>query len=134
MIKDGIPHRYPFLFLDKVVESSPGNWAKGYKHVSSNEWFFSGGSHSIGMPAVLVVEAIAQLSAFATESEKGKIGMLTSLKGVEISRLPLPGDRLDLYFEVTRQKDIYIRGKGYAKINNEIVLSANEIGVFLMSI
>lgn len=131
-IKERLPHRYPFLFLDRIVDLCPGKWVKGYKNISYNECFFSRESHSLEFPGMLVVEAIAQLSAFTTENESGKIGMLTSLKDIQFNSLPIAGDRLDLYFEIVRQKDRYIRGKGMAMVNDKKIVIAKEIGIYLV--
>jgi len=101
-----LPHRYPFLLVDKVIEVEDDKRITGVKNVSVNEPFFQG--HFPGtpiMPGVLVVEAMAQLSGllFAQKLEHaGKLAVLLSMDGVKLRRPVVPGDQLILTAEVTR--------------------------------
>lgn len=95
-----LPHRYPFLLVDRVVECVPGSHIRAYKNVSINEPFFQG--HFPGapiMPGVLILEALAQtgglLAAAGLEGLENKLFLFTGLDGVKFRRQVLPGDRLD---------------------------------------
>ncbi|KPV61262.1 hypothetical protein QJ48_00980 [Paenibacillus sp. A3] len=126
-ISDVLPHRAPFLMIDRIVEAEQSVYAKAYKNVTWNEWFIS--EDCPYMPHALVVEALAQLSAFAAIDEKG-ISFLSSLNQVEMHSLARPGDRLDLYFEVTKRRKGYLLGKGLATVGERIIVKAEEIVAF----
>jgi len=101
-----LPHRYPFLLVDKIVEIEGDTRIKGIKNVSFNEQFFQG--HFPGtpiMPGVLIVEAMAQVSGllFAQRLEHtGKLAVLLSMDGVKLRRPVIPGDQLVLTAETVR--------------------------------
>src|SRR5690625_684734 len=86
-IKDTIPHRYPFLLVDKVTEIEEGERVVGYKNVTMNEPFFQGHFPDYPvMPGVLIIEALAQVGAVAMlgmEENKGKIGFLAGVRSEE---------------------------------------------------
>ncbi|SCW30133.1 3-hydroxyacyl-[acyl-carrier-protein] dehydratase [Paenibacillus tianmuensis] len=127
-IPDALPHRYPFLLIDRIVEAESSKWVRGYKNISWNEWFITEANPY--MPHMLVVEALAQLSAFSATEEKG-IAFLSSLNHVEMESLAQPGDRLDLYFEVSKQRRGYLLGKGLATVGDRVIVRAEEIVVFV---
>lgn len=109
-----IPHRYPILLVDRIVELDPGRRAVGLKNVSANEWFFEGHfpGHPI-MPGVLIVEALAQtgaVAALSAEQFKGKLGLFAGIDGVRFRRQVVPGDQLRLEVEMERLR----RGTGRA--------------------
>ncbi|MNI01159.1 3-hydroxyacyl-[acyl-carrier-protein] dehydratase FabZ [compost metagenome] len=123
-----LPHRYPFLMVDRVVEIEPGHSAKGYKNVSWNEWYITEDQNH--MPSMMIVEALAQLGAFAAAGEAKGLGFLTSFKNIEFLGYAVPGDRVDLYYEVIRNKRGFVVGKGIASVNETVIVRAEEIMVY----
>ncbi|HOV26708.1 MAG TPA: 3-hydroxyacyl-ACP dehydratase FabZ [Pseudobacteroides sp.] len=115
-IQNIIPHRYPFLLVDRIVEVEPGKRAVGIKNVTVNEPFFQG--HFPGnpiMPGVLIVEALAQTACVAgllVEQNKGKLGMFTGIESIKFRRPVVPGDTLKLEVELSSLK----LGMGKAKV------------------
>lgn len=110
-IMERLPHRYPFLLVDRVIDLDPGKSIRAYKNVTMNEHFFQG--HFPGlpvMPGVLIMEALAQaggimtLSAYSAEDCAGKIFLFSSMEKVRFRRPVVPGDRLELRCVATRQK------------------------------
>ena len=104
-----LPHRYPFALVDKILDYTPGQWARGVKCVTRTEPFFQG--HFPGapiMPGVLILEALAQtgglLAAAGLEGLENKLFLFTGLDGVKFRRQVLPGDRLDLECANLRMK------------------------------
>ncbi len=125
-----LPHRYPFLFIDRITSCEPGKRAKGIKLVSNNEWFFLGHfPEQPIMPGVLIAEAIAQMGAFtiAKPDEPGKIGMVASMKELKWHRPVVPGDCLELTFEVISSKGPFLKGKGEASVAGKLVTTIEEI-------
>lgn len=104
-IQDIIPHRYPFLLVDRILEVEGEKRAVGIKNVTVNEEFFNG--HFPGypvMPGVLIVEALAQVFGvimLGKEENKGKIGLFAGIDGCRFKRQVKPGDQLRLEVEVT---------------------------------
>jgi len=127
-IKDIIPHRYPFLLVDKVTEIEEGKRVVGYKNVTINEPFFQGHFPDYPvMPGVLIVEALAQVGAIAVldiEENKGKIGFLAGVDKCRFKRQVVPGDELKLEVEITRMKGPIGKGKGTATVNGELACQA----------
>lgn len=104
-----LPHRYPFLLVDRVVECVAGSHIRAYKNVTFNEPFFQG--HFPGapiMPGVLILEALAQtgglLAVSGMDSLDEKLFLFTGLDGVKFRRQVVPGDRLDLECSNLRMK------------------------------
>ena len=96
-----LPHRYPFLLVDRVVECVPGSHIKAYKNVTFNEPFFQGHFPDAPiMPGVLILEALAQAGGLLAVAGMGdlddKLFLFTGLDGVKFRRQVVPGDRLDL--------------------------------------
>ena len=99
-IKELIPHRYPFLLVDRITECVPGERAVGLKCVSANEPFFQGHFPEFAvMPGVLIVEALAQVGAVAILSvpeNKGKLALFGAIKNARFKKQVRPGDQLEL--------------------------------------
>lgn len=127
-IKDIIPHRYPFLLVDKVIEMETGKRVVGLKNVSANEPFFAGHFPDYPvMPGVLILEALAQVGAIAVldmEQNKGKIGFLAGVDKCRFKRQGKPGDQLRLEVEIIRMKGPIGKGKGIATIDGEVACEA----------
>lgn len=109
-----LPHKYPFLMVDRVIECVPGEYAKGYKNISVNEPQFQGHFPDVSiMPGVLQLEALAQMSCICMlhipEYSVGYKGIFTGLDQVKFRKMVVPGDRLDL--EVKKLKFRFPFGK-----------------------
>jgi 3-hydroxyacyl-[acyl-carrier-protein] dehydratase len=129
-IKEIIPHRYPMLLVDRVIEMDieDKKYVKAYKNVSANEEFFQG--HYPGepiMPGVLQIEALAQTGAVAIlsmEQFKGKTPLFAGTNKVRFKNKVVPGDRLDLYCEIIKIKGPIGIGKGIASVDGKTVCEA----------
>ena len=127
-IKKILPHRYPFLLIDKVTMVDVGKKAVAIKNVSVNEEFFCGHfpEHSV-MPGVLILEAMAQTGAVAIlmeEENKGKLAFFGGVKHARFKRPVVPGDQLELTCEIIIRKGNIGIGKGTAMVDGKIVAFA----------
>lgn len=124
-IKEIIPHRYPFLLIDKITELDEGKRAVGIKNVTINEPFFQGHFPDYPvMPGVLIVEALAQVGAVAMlikEENKGKIAFFTGIDNFRFKEQVKPGDTLKLEVEVIRVKGPIGKGKAIATVDDKLV-------------
>ncbi|GEC91592.1 MULTISPECIES: 3-hydroxyacyl-ACP dehydratase FabZ [Brevibacillus] len=124
-IQEIIPHRYPFLLVDRIEELELGKKAVGVKNVTINEPFFQG--HFPGypvMPGVLIVEALAQVGAVAMlsmEEHQGKIGLFAGIDEFRFKDQVKPGDTLVLEVELTRVRGTVGKGHGRALVNGKVV-------------
>ena len=124
-ILSALPHRYPFLLVDRVVEVVVGQRIHAYKNVTYNEHFFQG--HFPGkpvMPGVLQLEAMAQAGALlayegAPFDPTQKVIYLMSFDKVKFRRVVVPGDRLDLHVRIERQKGAIWRLAGAASVEGQ---------------
>lgn len=123
-IQEILPHRYPFLLIDRVTDMEQGKWAEAVKCVTVNEPFFQG--HFPGrpiMPGGLIMEALAQTGAVAILSEaenRGKLVVFGGIKNCRFKRQVVPGDVLTLYCELTERRGPIGYGKAVAKVDGEI--------------
>ncbi|GAE92482.1 (3R)-hydroxymyristoyl-[acyl carrier protein] dehydratase [Gracilibacillus boraciitolerans JCM 21714] len=126
-IKATIPHRYPFLLVDAIIEQNENRIA-GKKNVTINEPFFQGHFPDYPvMPGVLIIEALAQVGAVAIlskEENKGKIGFLAGIDKCRFKRQVIPGDTLHLEVEIIRIKGPIGKGKAVAKVDGELACEA----------
>jgi 3-hydroxyacyl-[acyl-carrier-protein] dehydratase len=124
-IQEIIPHRYPFLLIDRILELEAGIRAVGLKNVSMNEPFFEG--HFPGypvMPGVLIVEALAQVGSVAMlslEANRGKLGFFAGIDEFRFRGQVVPGDTLLLEVQITRLKGSIGKGSAVAKVGDKIV-------------
>lgn len=127
-IKEILPHRYPFLLIDRVTEVIEGKSVKGYKNVTINEPFFQGHypEHPI-MPGVLILEAMAQLGGIAIltlEQFKGKTPMFAGADRVRWRKPVGPGDKLELSCEIIKLRGPIGVGKALATVDGKKVCEA----------
>lgn len=127
-IKEIIPHRYPFLLIDQVVNYEPGKFADARKCVTVNEPFFQGHFPQYPvMPGVLIIEALAQTGAVALLSmpeNKGKIALFGGIKNARFKKQVRPGDVLELHCELTRMHGPVGMGTAVAKVNGKTAVQA----------
>jgi len=122
-IKALLPHRYPFLLVDRVTSVVPGLKATGYKNLTANEAFFEGHfPFRPIMPGVLMVEALAQLGCIAIlmkDEFKGCLGVFTGIDGLKFRTMVQPGDRLDLSVELLKMRGPLGKFHGIAKVDDK---------------
>ena len=123
-----IPHRYPFLLIDRVVELEPGKRVVAIKNVTANEPQFTGHFPERPiMPGVLMVEALAQAGAVAVLSLPEYAGKLVLFAGIDecrFRRTVLPGDTLRLEVTLEKLRGVFGRGRGVASVDDEVAVEA----------
>jgi 3-hydroxyacyl-[acyl-carrier-protein] dehydratase len=123
-----LPHRYPFLLVDRVVELEPGKRAVGIKQVTANEPHFTGHFPQRPiMPGVLMVEALAQtagIAVMALDEYRGKLGLFAGIDGCRFKRLVVPGDTLRLEVTVEKLRGMFGRVHAVASVEGEVAVEA----------
>lgn len=128
-LQEILPHRYPFLLVDRITELEVGKRAKGFKNVTVNEEFFQG--HFPGysvMPGVLIIEAMAQVGGVALLSSddfKGRIVFLTGVDNARFKRQVIPGDVLTMEVEFVKLRGTMGKGHGRVTVGDELVCEAD---------
>ena len=128
-----LPHRYPFLLVDRVVEFEPSRRVLAYKNVSANEAFFNGHfpGHPV-MPGVLVIEALAQAGGVLTQISdpnraEGRQFYLVKVDNAKFSKMVVPGDRLELEVHLKRMIRNMALLSGVARVDGEQVACADVL-------
>ena len=129
-----LPHRYPFLLVDRIIESSEKRIV-GIKNVTVNEPFFQG--HFPGkpiMPGVLIIEAMAQVGgvgALNIKDNLGKLAYFMSIKEAKFRKPVVPGDQLVIEIDMLKTKLSMMQVRGVAKVNGEVVAEAELMFAFV---
>jgi len=127
-IQEVIPHRYPFLLVDRVLEMEPWKYCKAIKNVSVNESQFLGHfPEEHVMPGVLIIEALAQAGALiilSLEENKGKIAYFAGIDKCKFKQKVVPGDQLLLDVEIIRRKGPIGIGTAIATVNGKVAVTA----------
>ncbi len=128
-IMDFLPHRYPFLLIDRVLEVEPNKRLVALKNVTMNEPFFQGHFPGIPvMPGVLMVEAMAQagcmLGYASGFQEKGGLLFFTSIDKVKFRKPVVPGDQLIIEVEVLKQRTKVVKMRGTVKVDDKLAVEA----------
>lgn len=130
-----LPHRYPFLLVDRVAEIDRGKKGVGFKNVTMNDHFFQGHFPSKPlMPGVLIIEAMAQAGGIIVLTNKihyGKVALFWAADHVKFRKNVVPGDELVMEIEVLKDKAKFAQIHGRAKVNGEIVAQADMLFSFI---
>ena len=134
VIQKILPHRYPFLFVDRIIEASEDR-AVGIKNVTIDEPFFEGHfpGHPI-MPGVLMIEAMAQVGGVVALNKKdnvGKLAYFTSINNARFRRPVLPGDVLRIEIQLVKTKLSLVQIHGVAKVGDEMAAEADLMFAFV---
>jgi 3-hydroxyacyl-[acyl-carrier-protein] dehydratase len=127
-IKEIIPHRDPFLFIDEMIELESLKYGIGVKYVKSDDYFFKG--HFPGkpvMPGVIIIESLAQVGAvilLSDETYRGKIAYFTGISNAKFRRSVVPGDRLELHCTLNKIRRGFGFGTAKAYVDGELACEA----------
>jgi 3-hydroxyacyl-[acyl-carrier-protein] dehydratase len=127
-----IPHRYPFLLVDRILEIEPGERILGLKNVTANEPFFPGHFPQYPvMPGVLIVEGLAQTGAVLMlhDAEPGQIPFFAGIDKARFRRQVVPGDQLLLDVQVLQQRPGTCRLQGTARVGDEVAAQAEILAI-----
>ena len=132
-----LPHRYPFLLVDRVVAIEPMKKLVGVKCVTVNENFFNGHfpGHPV-MPGVLILEALAQAGGLLvkfslTEDTSNKVTYLMAIDNARFRKPVVPGDRMELHVEIVKQKGPIWKTNGKAIVDGEVVAEADYMAMLI---
>jgi beta-hydroxyacyl-ACP dehydratase FabZ len=135
-IMRSIPHRYPFLLVDRIVDLEPGKRVVAYKNVTFNEPFFQG--HFPGapiMPGVLIIEAMAQAGAVLLlhdmEDRDAKLVYFTGIDKARFRRTVVPGDQLHFTLEVLKLRSRTCKLKGRAEVDGQLAAEAEILSALV---
>lgn len=128
-IMEMIPHRYPFLLVDKITECVPGKYAKGYKNMTMNEGFFQGHfPNNPIMPGVLQLEAMAQCSApilLKLPEFNGKLALYAGVENARFKNIVRPGDKFEMEIELTKIKGPVCKAHGIGRVDGKVAVEAD---------
>ena len=131
-----LPHRYPFLLIDRVTNIEPGKSLTAIKNVTINEPFFCGHfPQKPLMPGVLILEALAQAAcvlAFKTtgsDPQSNELYLFAAIDKARFKRVVIPGDQLQLHVEVLRERQSVLKVQGTATVDGKVVCSAELMSV-----
>jgi UDP-3-O-[3-hydroxymyristoyl] N-acetylglucosamine deacetylase / 3-hydroxyacyl-[acyl-carrier-protein] dehydratase len=123
-----LPHRYPFLFVDRVTISEPGKKGYGIKNVTINDGFFQGHFPTRPvMPGVLMLEAMAQTAGIVmltSNAHPDKVALFMAMDGVKFRKIVEPGDQLVMEIDILRDREKTAQARGVGKVNGEVVVEA----------
>ena len=133
-IKKFLPHRYPFLLVDRVVELTPGEHLTAIKNVSANEPFFQGHFPDYPvMPGVLIVEAMAQAGTVmvlsAMDDYQRQVPFLVGIERAKFRRQVVPGDQLRMELSVLRRRGASCKLQGKAYVENQLAAEAEIMAI-----
>ncbi len=121
-----LPHRYPFLFVDRVIEIEPGKKGIGIKNVTINDGFFQGHfPQKPVMPGVIMIEAMAQTAGvvvLTSGAHNGKVALFMSISDVKFRKVVYPGDQLLMEIEIIRDRERTAHIKGVARVDGEVAI------------
>ncbi len=134
-ILDLLPHRYPFVMVDRILDFERGKTITGLKNVSMGEPFFQGHfPEEPVMPGVLILEGMAQVGAvlayLSTDSIDGKLVFFAGLDNVRFRKVVRPGDQLIFKLEMIRQKSKLTKMSGKAYVDDVLVAEADLLAMF----
>ena len=128
-IMEMLPHRYPFLLVDRITECVPGEYTKGYKNLTMNEEFFQG--HFPGnpiMPGVLQLEAMAQCAApilLKLPQFEGKLALYAGVENARFKNIVRPGDKFEMHVELVKAKGPICKCHGVGTVDGKVCIEAD---------
>ena len=127
-ILEMLPHRYPFLLVDRITECVPAQYSKGYKNVTFNEPFFQGHfPNNPIMPGVLQIEALAQTAApilMLVDQYKGKLALFAGVESARFKNIVRPGDKLEMETEMIKIKGPSAKCMGRSYVDGKLCTEA----------